>query len=536
MPKTSKKLRCKNCKKLFKTAYGLTQHLKYCTEDKPLNKLKICDVCKQFFNKSKYKKHNVSCQCRQFFNEYGLFFDFLYKLIILYNIQNDKNNLLRFNDEKKYYIFQKKIETIENIDIKKEENDLKNNKNYIIDNINFLHVYFKEKKQERENLLNDLNINNNDKNIKIITLVETANQTQNIGLSFRQIIFDYIGTLNKNEDVINKIKNKINKKYKKKDFFTNDEIKEISTELSAKVLFAMHTNHLYFDKYNYYYNILKEFGEGNKDKYLCIFCNKYYYHKWTHYKKCFYLKESFKQSVSNTFYKFINNNFKKEELDKVIPEQIIKKYIERDFYFFISHIRENIINCGAFESSINFYNYSYKINKIKIENRQLEEFLHKIYKEFEEELNPFLKRKIREYTINYYLENKKYDKRIIKKYIINELKNEKIEKENEMIINKISKSNNMESLYKKSFDMEEKEEEDINKIGDNFKNEFNKIFKNKYKIIENKKNDEDTLSNLSIDILKDNKEKNEEDLKDLNLLKDDDNSENYSLSYLNNII
>ena len=535
MPRVSEKLRCDKCNKLCKTAYGLTQHKKNCTGVK--KEFKICEYCKLFIKRKTYKGHVISCGAKQFYNEYINFFIFLFKLIILYNNQNEKDNILRFNNEKKYYIFQKKTEEIEDInEIKKEEDKFKNDNDYIMNNIHILNDFFKEKKLEKENLLNELGLEVNKRNIKLIKLIDTVRDSQNINLSFRQIIFDFVNIKINNIKIKRKIIKRLNKKFCKKDFFTNEEIKNINEELSSKVLYLMHTNSLYFQKYNYYYNILKEYEEGNKNKYLCIFCNKYYFHKWAHYRRCFYLKKSFENSVSETFYKFINNNFSKEQLNKVVPEQVIKKYIERDFYFFISHIRENIINCGEYESSYNFYNFSYKINKIKIKNNELEKFLYNIYKEFEDELNPFLKRKIREYTIDYYLKNKKYNKKEIKKYILNEIKQEKTEKENEEIIKKIAQDNDILILCNSSFQMEE--EKDLNEIEKNFKKEYNKLFNKKINNINNKKEilndeEEDTLLGLNLEN-KDEKSINEEEIEKENLL-NDDNSEK-SLSYLNNII
>ena len=473
-----KKPTCSKCAYIAKNKKALATHTRQCN-GVTKSKLKICEFCFMSRNAKNFERHRVNCHKRKFFNIYGNFLNFLYKLVISYNTQNEKNNLLRFTNEKKYFIYNEKIKNQTENERKKELKKLKNDKNYILDNIHILNNYYKNENENNKKLLEELGIKDEKKNLMILKLIKTINASENINLSFRQIVFDFLNNISDSAGSLinNKIIDKINKKYQKKDFFTYEELKNISDDLCYKVFYLIDTNSEYQKKYDYYYNFLKEFKDGNVNKYLCVFCNKYYLHKYQHYRKCDILKNKYQESVSEVFYKFIYNNFTNEQLEKIIPENILKNYISKDFFYFINNIKDNIEHPNEFNNLKN-KNFSYVFKKkYFLKNENLEEFLFIIYIELEElyeiKLNFRQKRFIREETIKYFLQtgrlNKSHIINAFKQNYVNEENKEKIINTNEDIINKILIINNINN---------ESNNESDNKINNQELNEEIKLNKN----------------------------------------------------------
>ena len=545
MTKTSDK-KCPKCNKPCKTRYGLTNHLKE-KKKKIYSETRTCPFCHRKFLRRNYQMHVVACESNILFNKYLKFFDFLCKLIVFYNRENEKNAECKFNNEKKYVIFTEKTKNMTEEEKRIEEYDLKNNTNYIIQNIEYLNDYFKKIKKEKELLFNDLKVKNTSDNIILFNLIRTVISGENINQSFRQIVFSYFDKRINKIDVKRNFFKKINRRYSKKDFFTNNEINSKNIELASKVFSLMERNSEYEQKYNYYYNFLKEFDKNN-NKYKCIFCCKFYLHKWNHFKKCKCLRKSFYLSVGDTFYLFVMNYFKSDITDKLVLSEIIKKYLTRDFDFFIYNIRDNILNCGAFESEYEFLKCSFKYKNIVIDNEKLENFLNELYNEYGNELNIIDKRNIRKFTIEYYSEKGKYNKREIRQKINNYLHDKKLEIEKANIIeifnNEIKINNNSEikSNDSESINENKEEEKDPNILVENSLNEEYEENENEESEDENELNEciRENFKEFMIDNYNNNKKANKENkiefITDPSQIKKNNENDIESLSFLNNII
>ena len=511
-----KKPTCTKCNAFIaKNLKALSAHTRQCN-GVPKSKIGLCEFCNRNYDSKNFERHRVNCHKKKFFDTYGTFLNFLYKLVILYNLQNEKNNLLRFTNEKKYFIYNKKIENKNEKEKKEELKELKNNTNYISDNIPILNKYYKDENEDNKKLLEELGVEKEKrKNLMLVKLIKTIKASENINLSFRQIVFDFLNNISNSVGslVNNKIIEKINKKYKKNDFFTYDEIKNISDELYYKVFYLIDANSEYRKKYDYYYNFLEEFKNGNNKKYLCVFCKKYYLHKYQHYRKCIILKNEYKESVSETFYKFIINNFTDEQLEKIVPENILKNYISKDFLYFINNIKDNIEHPAEFNNlNNNKFSYVFK-KKYMLKNENLEKFLFFIYIEIEKlydiKLNFRQKRFIREESIDYFLKTGELNKsNIIKKFKNNyneEENKNKLINTNENIINKILIINN---INKENNEENNEENNKENKIKLNKEGEVilcDKSDESKDEEDEEEENEEDDEENEEDD------EENEED-------------------------
>ena len=468
---------CK-CGYCAKNKQSLANHKRSCIGI-PNSKFKICQYCRKCFSKNKIIKHELLCEKYIFFQRYGHFLDFIYKLIILYNKKNNKNKYARFSNEKKYFIKKMKIKNCKNNDeIKKIEKEFKYDKNFIKNNINLLNEYYENEKKQINILLKDCGIDIDNVNEKFAEVIDTVIQGENIDISFRDLVIDYLKSkiiIDNKAFRINKKLNgmiylKILSKYEKNDFFTDQEITNFNQNLLTKIYDLRERSSEYQKQYRYFFNLLEEYDNENTNRFYCVFCNRYYLHKWQHYRKCFWLKKNYEDSVWDTFSKFIKSNFDEKVLNKIIPEQIAKHYVDKDFLYFIDNIRDNI------EDPVNFQEikirYRYHLKKVKISNKSLEKYLNilykKIYKEYDLMLNIRQKRYLREIAINYYLNNGVFNtKIIIKKFKIqyNEKLNikKKIE-ENEKIINLFEiKQENPDKILAPSSVHERENEEEMKK-------------------------------------------------------------------------
>ena len=507
MPGRSLKFKCEKCGKICKSKRGLTQHK--CQNDNNDNKYKICPFCDDLQNEKNYKRHKMRCHKKLFFNLFSKFLNFLYKIIILYNNKNNIDNFLRFNEEKKYFIFQEKIKNKNENEIKKEEEEFKN-ENYISKNQDILKTIISKMKKEKEerklSILKDINLENNDekKNFfdKLYDIYDISEKKELPGLSFRQLIFDFL----KENDIKNPlIIIRINRKYKKKDFYTNDEIKKIDTNMAAKINDSMIVNSKYEAAYQKFYKILENFYEG-KSKYKCIFCEKYNLHRFKHFKKCQKFKNLFNNENNEIIItKFLNYYYDNEKLSKIpdIYNNIIKKYSEKTFAYFINNINNNILYYNEFEEQENKMKLG-KIIKLKsigktinIKQQYLNEMCFliksKILMKYDIKINNiqhcFIEKEIKNSIIKY---RKINEEEIINKFELtfkNSLKfydkyeeeeEEIIEnKEEELSINKIIlnslnyKKEEMEEKEKKEEEKEKKEEEKEKK--EEIENILNKI-------------------------------------------------------------
>ena len=365
MGKYSKICECGEC---FKNKQALANHKRSCTGI-PTSKFKICRFCRRNFLKSRIQMHELSCEKYIFFHRYGHFLDFIYKLIILYNKKNNKNKYARFAKEKKYFIKNEKLKNCKNEEeIKQVEKEFKQDKNYIQNNMTFLNEYYNNEKKQIDNILNDCKINIDRVNKKFAEVIDTIIQGENIDISFRDLVIDYFKSkiyannraFNLNEKFNGKVYLKILSKYEKNDFFTNKEINEFNPNLLIKVSDLRERNSEYNKQYQYFFNLLEEFDNGNTSRFYCAFCNRYYLHKWQHFRKCFWLKENYNDSVWDTFFKFIYSNFDENTLNKIVPEQIVRHYLDKDFLYFIDNIKDNIESPQNFQEVKTYYRYHHQ--------------------------------------------------------------------------------------------------------------------------------------------------------------------------------
>ena len=486
MGKYSKICECGEC---FKNKQALANHKRSCSGI-PTSRFKICQFCRRNFPKNRIQQHELSCEKYIFFHRYGHFLDFIYKLIILYNKKNNKNKYARFANEKKYFIKNIKLKNCKNDEeIKQVEKEYKNDKDYIKNNMPLLKEYYNNEKIKIDNILKDCRIDVNKVNDKFAEVINTVIQSENIDISFRDLVIDYFKSKIYADNRAHKTNNKFNgkiylkilSKYNKDDFFTYQEIKNFNKTLLIKVSDLRERSSEYQRQYQYFFNLLEEFDLGHADKFYCVFCNRYYLHKWQHFRKCFWLKQNYNDSVWNTFFKFINSNFDEKILNRIIPEQIVRHYLDKDFLYFVDNIRDNIESPETFQEIK--IGYRYHLKKVKISNKYLEKYLNilykKIYKEYEIELNIRQKRYLREVSVNYYLKNGAFDtKKIIKKFkrqYNKEINVKKNIEENERIINLFEDKKNPNERLAPNSVHESEDEESEEKIDKNVQRKMQKI-------------------------------------------------------------
>ena len=503
MTGTSKKFVCDECGKRCKSARGLTQHKKAHNDENiiPLNeeekkqKQKGCAFCGDFIEFKNYKRHFRRCHKKRFFKIFSGFLDFLYKLIIFFNRENDNDNNLRFENEKKYFVYQEKLKNCNNeSEIKKIEEELKTEKNYIKKNYEIYRKVQKqfnsEKIEEKKRILNDLQLNENIENYKeinkLIDIIFIAQRNEMPGISFRQIIFDYL----KENDVENKlIIKKINRKYKKNDFPTNDEIKKIDENIAAKINDLMLTSSKYDSAYKKYYKMIQDFA-NNKLKNRCIFCGKFSLYKFKHFKKCKIFKNKFENNPYLAINTFLNNFYGKEKMNKVPNSytNLVKKYAEiNDFNYFIKNINKNILYYNDFikneeEEKNNqdikiIVNGENEINYIKTNKKTNNEIEKNFFFLKRKKLNEILFRIIFKIEV---FHNIKIDD-IRKNYLICKIKNyfgkNHELNEDKLIEDFLKMFKNNEKIYEENNEEEESEEnnEEINKKIKDYEEEINEL-------------------------------------------------------------
>lgn len=212
----------------------------------------------------------------------------------------------------------------------------------------------------------------------------------------------------------------------------------------------MIVNSKYEAVYQKFYNMLENFYEG-KSKYKCIFCEKYNLHKFKHFRKCQKFKDLFNnENNEKIITKFINYYYDNEKLSKIpnIYNNIIKKYSEKPFDYFINNINNNILYYNEFVEQENEMKLK-KIIKLKSIGKTIT-----IRQQYLNEMCFLIKSKI---LMKYDIKINNVQHHFIEKEIKNSIiKYGKI-KEEEII-------NNFESTFKNSlkyYDKYEEEEEII---------------------------------------------------------------------------
>ena len=486
MVKVCEKLRCKICKKVFKNKRALTQHSKVCVPER--NFEKQCKLCIRFVSKKHYREHFLTCHKRKFFSVFRLFLNFLFRLVMAYNRENEFNKYARFVEIKKYLIYKKKTENITDINKLKElEKEFNEDKKYIKNNINLYKEIIKQIKDEENKELKKIkeemnfeeNKINENKLKQLNNLIQTIKYTDIPSISFRDIVQNYIYS----NDLKNiKIKKALDRIYGKKDFLTEEEIQKTDMYCKFKELCEAET---YWKNFNKFYDMIETFVRNN-DSYRCIFCQKFILHKLPHLKKCKKLKEIINQDNKETIYiKIIKYIFKEEQYEKINLKQILKKYLNRSLNYFLKNIYNNIIDVNNFEKIYNEKQIE-KLNNIKKEEirilnekRKLNNLNQINYTKFElillksiinlevdfkTHIDKHFEKKIRKYLLNFLSNNNEknilfYLKNMAKKILEKKEEKDKKEKEEEKEEEEKEEEEKEEEKEEEEKEEEEKEEE-----------------------------------------------------------------------------
>lgn len=416
MPKSTN-VKCDKCQRSFKSMKYLNQHI--CNENKKEKKNeKIyinCFYCSNIYDIKNINRHEESCKKIFYLEPFIFFIKFMFNLISRANKSFLKQSIVSDDEEKKNIIYKYKMNNIiNNINIEyKEKNDkfkqdkinklldkekkYKTNKNYIEENKiilnksinNEIETYNKEGINEMKKKYKKI------KDDKIIEYISNINNCFIPLISIRQIFEDYFNRNKKYNDISKLIIDYLNKKYTKKDFLTDKEIKKIDIELYNKIKKTRLNCEIYYNKYVFLYNIIEK-NFKHRNYYKCEFCNIYVLNKLIHFRNCKELPNYYKNKkqiieyIINNYYidKLCNTNFtieyyinyyKNKKLDeflKNINMHIIKNY-KYDEYQLLKNFKNN-----------NKYNI-FKILREIEKNKEIEEKKKTIElnEEEEEEIN-----------------------------------------------------------------------------------------------------------------------------------------------------
>lgn len=464
----------------------------------------ICDFCYEFINKKKNKaEHEKRCHKKFFLKKYKKFFDYVFNLVIKNNKKNSYENLLSQMYDKNVLIKDYLIKNItdENkiAEIEKhmyEKDFVKQNYNILIKILNESDL--KDKKEKYE-ILKDLNIKANKNTDKILKLINITEYNLIPLISFRELVYLFIKQYDAENDLIT---NYITKRYNRKDWLTDEEIKRIGNDLFIKIENLRKTNEEYSNSFSKFYEILEDFYRDSS-KFECLYCKKYIMNKLKHYKRCKEAEKKFNENKALFIYNFDDKYFGQETLKKVNEREIIKKYLDKDYKFFIENIYENIKNPVNFENNYEkiIREQAYQKNNLKnIDKKKMEringsyftlsiiieiEFDCKIDKEGE----TFIKQNM--YDEFYVKKNKNYKEAVkqnFKEYLDNKNKEE--------IKSKDKKNEIKEIIIEKSEENEDEENEN-----EEFENEEISEFEEEEESDENdeeKENDDQMLVEKTI--------------------------------------
>ena len=432
------KPKCPKCGEPCKTELGLRKHV--CVKKK--NEINFCEFCETNYEGKNFKRHQERCYKKMFFEVYGVFLNFLFKIIQNYNESIYLNEYIKNEYNIKVLVYNKKIhgrtdEEIEEIKKEFEKNNfLKNNWDLYKEVMDDLK---NEEKNKIENIYNDLKKNNNNNEIDENKLkkMERVKNVINIKhlpyISFREVVMQFYKNYYMENNLI---KEKLDKKYGEKDFFKLSEIAEISLDWAVKYKHIRQISHEYNSKYNYYIEKLKKFAE-NRSKNECAYCGKYILYKYKHFLNCNKMKELYEKPNKELFIsKFINYYYeeKKEKIKKF--QDLCNEFKNENFEYFVKNIKDAIDDYDEFlerkknKDSRTYFKFKVKNNKKRFYRKDL--FLNlvkNIYKRIE---------------IRYIYEIKKIEE---KAFIINKLKkqiyNEKLIDQDE-IINEFAKEYNLQ--------------------------------------------------------------------------------------------
>lgn len=449
----------------------------------------ICDFCYEFINKKKNKiEHEKRCHKKFFLKKYKKFFDYVFNLVLKNNKKNSYENLLSQMYDKNVLIKDYLIKNITDENKIAEIEKQMYEKDFVKQNYNILIKILNESdlknKKEKYEILKDLNIKKNKNTDKILKLINITEYNLIPLISFRELVFLFIKKYDIENDLII---NYITKRYNRKDWLTDEEIQKIGNDLFLKIENIRKTNEEYSNSFSKFCEILEGFY-CDSSKFECLYCKKYIMNKFKHYKRCKEAEEKFNENKALFIYNFDDKYFGQETLKKVNEREIIKKYLDKDYKFFIENIYENIKNPVNFENNYEkkIREQAYQKNNLKnIDKKKMEringsyftlsiiieiEFDCKIDKEGE----AFIKQNM--YDEFYVKKNKNYKEAVkqnFKEYLNN--KNEEIKSEDkkneikEIIIEKSEENEDEENEEFENEEISEAEEEESDEENDDDK-------------------------------------------------------------------
>ena len=484
---------CKICGKHFQKKQGFRAHKCFKTRETTI----YCCFCENDRNYKNFYKHQEFCFKKKFFALFGVFLNFLFRLIKKYNNSIYYNYYLGFDSDIKNIVLQKKIEGINDEKEKKKIiKEFQNDENkFIKDNHDLLNEIKNDIKNEEKNKLKNLSedININDENeINKLRKIDGIIERQHVPyISFRQIVIDFF---NSRYPPNNLVINKLNKKYKKNDFYTNEEISKINEEKAIKIFALMYDSHEYQLKIKSFTNKLIKFADGESIN-ECIYCRKIIIHKYKHFLKCKKMKNLFENKENEEkkyefFNQFLNYYFKNK---KYSIKKVNNNFENENFEYFVKNIRKYIENEEKFEE-----------NKRKEENKKIYKFLNdndnKIRIIRRNYFREIINKIIFNLEMKYFYKVNSDEKNFLNKQLINQIKNDKIINKEEILDNFLKEYNinadeNLKKLVKEHDEKMRKKREENEKEEENEENDEENEDNDEENDEENENNDEENDEN-----------------------------------------
>ena len=313
-----------------------------------------CLICNQIIKKNHFKRHYQRCQSKEFIMTFGEIIHLIFKLIVIFNKKMKIWSYFGDNDDKKIYLYdnfsmnkQENIsrkQKIESVNLKNNINIIENEYNNELNN----DIYFKEKYYEKNEM--------NKKKSMIIPAIEVEKK-QYPGISIREVIFRFLKNNNYDNQYIIK---RLNRRYKHRDYPTDDEMK-VFPDIYDGILYQRGYYRNWINKFNDFYFILEQYKQ-NRNKFRCDYCNKMIFDEKRHLIKCNKGRESY------------NNN-----RIKFIESYLIKFY---DF------ARFSISDTNRIIEKTKILEYDLLITSIRTIVRKYINYLNKLNEEYENGIKP----------------------------------------------------------------------------------------------------------------------------------------------------
>ena len=373
------KFQCKNCNRKFKNNKSLSHHK---CDTIPVNKqTEKCLICKNDIKKTHFKRHYERCQSKEFMSTFGEIIQLIFKLIIIFNKKMKMWSYFGDNDDKKIYLYDNfsknkqeeisKKQKIESVNLKKNMNIIENEYKKELDN----DIYFKDKYYEKNEM--------NKKKSMIIPAIEIEKR-QYPGISVREVVFRFLKNNKYDNQYITK---RINRRYKHKDYPTDDEMK-IFPDIYDGILRQRGEYSNWIHKFNDFYYMLEKYKQDKtRTTFRCDYCKKMIFDEKRHLINCIKGKESYNNDKTQFIENYIKKFYMFENFSISDVSRIIEKSKNLEYDVLITNIRTIITK---------YRNYLQKLNKEYEEGIEPEidnEYYDK-YKEYKQQKSINVKEKV----------------------------------------------------------------------------------------------------------------------------------------------